>query len=175
MDSATYEMTADVAAGLLTALRDAGCDTCVGGGWGVDALLGWHTRPHDDLDLWVPADHADRLFETLAARGLDRIALWPGNRPWNFPVADGRGLRVDLHFHEPVDDDQFHYGEYAGGHLFPRAALEGRGSISGVEVRCESPEWAVRWHTGYPPRSKDHHDVPLLCNRFALPLPEGFA
>ena len=169
-----HEMTADAAVGLLTALRDSGCDACVGGGWGVDALLGRQTRPHEDLDLWVPVDQTAALFRVLAARGVDRLVPWPDNRPWNFPVEGGR-LRVDLHFHEPADDDRLHYGAHSGGHLFPRAALDGRGTIAGVGVRCESPEWSLQWHTGYPPRSKDRHDVPLLCDRFALPLPDGFA
>ncbi|MEU5940605.1 hypothetical protein ABZ807_15770 [Micromonospora sp. NPDC047548] len=51
----------------------------------------------------------------------------------------------------------------------------GRGVIAGRQVRCEAPGWAVRWHTGYPPRAVDRHDVPLLCGRFAIDLAEGFA
>jgi lincosamide nucleotidyltransferase A/C/D/E len=57
---------------------------------------------------------------------------------------------------------------------FPGEALAGRGSIAGTDVRCESPEWAVRWRTGYAPRPNDLHDVPLLCGRFGIPLPAGF-
>jgi MFS family permease len=33
---------------------------------------------------------------------------------------------------------------------------------------------SVRWHCGYPPRPIDHHDVPLLCERFDLDRPEAF-
>lgn len=47
-------------------------------------------------------------------------------------------------------------------------------AIAGTGVGCESPEWAVRWRTGYPPRPNDLHDVPLLCARFGIPLPAGF-
>lgn len=54
---------------------------------------------------------------------------------------------------------------------FPGDALAGRGSIAGTDVRCESPEWAVRWRTGYAPRPNDLHDVPLLCARFGDPAP----
>jgi lincosamide nucleotidyltransferase A/C/D/E len=56
--------------------------------------------------------------------------------------------------------------------VFPAAALAGRGRIGDTELRCETPEWSLRWHTGYPPRAEDHHDVPLLCQRFGLELPE---
>jgi lincosamide nucleotidyltransferase A/C/D/E len=41
-------------------------------------------------------------------------------------------------------------------------------------VRCEAPAWAVRWHTGYQPRTVDRHDVPLLCERFGIRLPDAF-
>lgn len=42
-----------------------------------------------------------------------------------------------------------------------------RGSIPiWLAVRCEAAEWAVRWHTGYPPRDVDRHDVSRLCERF---------
>lgn len=46
--------------------------------------------------------------------------------------------------------------------------------VAGVAVRCESAEWAVRWHTGYPARAVDRHDVTLLCRRFGIAVPEGF-
>ena len=53
-------------------------------------------------------------------------------------------------------------------------ALAGRGTITGTPVRCEAPEWALRWHTGYPPRPVDRHDVTRLCERFGLPLPDDW-
>ncbi|MEV0732615.1 aminoglycoside nucleotidyltransferase [Polymorphospora sp. NPDC050346] len=159
---------------LLGRLADHGVEVCVGGGWGVDALLGEQTREHSDLDVWLPAAHLERLFVAFAGAGLDRIFPWPGDRPWNFVLHDGGRLRVDLHLYEPLADGALHYGSVADGVLFPAAALAGRGLIAGVPVRCEAAEWAVRWHTGYPPREVDRHDVPLLCTRFGLDLPEAF-
>jgi lincosamide nucleotidyltransferase A/C/D/E len=49
--------------------------------------------------------------------------------------------------------------------VFPAEALAGHGLIAGT---------AVRWHTGYPPRAVDRHDVPLLCDRFGMDLPDNF-
>ena len=66
------------------------------------------------------------------------------------------------------------HGSVLDPFTFPGDALAGRGSIAGTDVRCESPEWAVRWRTGYAPRPNDLHDVPLLCARFGIPLPAGF-
>src|SRR3954454_20220923 len=46
----------------------------------------------------------------------------------------------------------------------PFPGPRGRGAIAGVAVRC----------CGYPPRSVDRLDVPLLCERFGIALPEAF-
>jgi lincosamide nucleotidyltransferase A/C/D/E len=147
---------------------------CIGGGWAVDALLEEQTRTHSDLDVWAPAAHLERLFVAFAEVGINQIFPWPGDRPWNFVLHDGVRLRVDLHLYEPLADGSLHYGSVVDGAAFPAEALTGSGSVAGVPVRCESAEWAVRWHTGYPARDVDHHDVPLLCQRFGIPLPDGF-
>ncbi|MFJ2273893.1 nucleotidyltransferase domain-containing protein [Streptomyces sp. NPDC087866] len=159
---------------LVQRLDAHGVDTCIGGGWAVDALLGEQTREHSDLDLWVPAAHLERLFVAFAEAGVDRIFPWPGDRPWNFVLHNGVRLRVDLHLYEPLADGSLHYGSVAAGGSIPPGALAGHGSIAGTAVRCESAEWAVRCHTGYPARDVDRHDVTLLCHRFGIPLPEGF-
>lgn len=36
---------------LYTALHELGIQIWIDGGWGVDALLGEQTRPHQDLDI----------------------------------------------------------------------------------------------------------------------------
>lgn len=167
-------MAVEDAADLLAGLDDHGVDVCVGGGWAVDALLQEQTRDHADLDLWLPAAHLERLFVALAERGIDRILPWPGDRPWNFVLHDGGHLEVDLHLYELRPDGSVHYGSAVDGFTFPAEALDGRGVIAGTAVRCEDPRWAVRWHTGYPPRAADRHDVPLLCERFGIELPDGF-
>jgi lincosamide nucleotidyltransferase A/C/D/E len=169
-----YVMTAEDAAGLLEALAKKDVDFCVGGGWAVDALLEEQTREHSDLDLWLPAGHLERLFAAFAERGVDRIFPWPGDRPWNFVLHDGARRRVDLHLYEVVPGGSLHYGSVVDGVTFPAGALAGRGVIAGTPVRCESAEWAVRWHTGYPLREVDRHDVPLLSRRFGIPLPQPF-
>jgi lincosamide nucleotidyltransferase A/C/D/E len=169
-----YVMSAGRARELLCLLDEHGVQACVGGGWAVDALLGEQTRPHADLDVWVPAGQLDRLFVAFAGAGVDRILPWPGDRPWNFVLYDGVRCRVDLHLYEPRDDAALHYGSAVGGVTFPAGALTGRGVIAGQAVRCETAVWSVRCHTGYPPRPADRHDVPLLCERFGIELPAAF-
>ncbi|XTZ14983.1 nucleotidyltransferase domain-containing protein [Micromonospora echinospora] len=174
MNSRRYVMSAEDAAVLLDGLDAHEVDACVGGGWGVDALLGTQTREHADLDLWVPADQLEQVFVAFAENDVDRIFPWPGDRPWNLVLHDGTRRRVDLHLYELLPTGAIHYGSAVDGISFAAEALTGRGAIAGRPVSCEAPEWAVRWHVGYPPRDVDRHDVPLLCERFGIELPAGF-
>ncbi|MCO8270133.1 aminoglycoside nucleotidyltransferase [Actinoplanes sp. TRM 88003] len=170
----TYLMTAGDVIDLVRAGEKRGVELCVGGGWGVDALLGEQTREHADLDVWLPAGQFEKAVLALRDTGVDRLYPWPGDRPWNFVVHDGGRLRIDLHVYEMRADGAIHYGSAVGGESFPAAALGGSGVVGGVSVRCEAAEWSVRWHTGYPPREQDQHDVPLLCERFGISLPDGY-
>jgi lincosamide nucleotidyltransferase A/C/D/E len=167
-------MPAAEAAGLLGLLSEHGVDTCVGGGWGVDALLGQQTREHSDLDLWLEATSLESLFRVFANQDLDRIHPWPGDRPWNFVLHDGRTRRVDLHLYEHIGDGLIHYGSVLDPFVLPTTALSHQGLINGQAVRCEDPSWAVSFHTGYLPRPSDHHDVMRLCERYDLPLPPEY-
>lgn len=164
-------MPADAACELLSVLDSRGASVCVGGGWGVDALVGEQTRQHADLDIWVDAVDAELLFTALVRQGIDRIYPWPGDRPWNLVLHDGHSLRVDLHMYERVGDHRLHYGSVANPFLFHDRELSGRGQIAGMAVLCEAPEFALANHAGYEPRDTDRHDIALLCNHFGLTLP----
>jgi lincosamide nucleotidyltransferase A/C/D/E len=122
----------------------------------------------------VKASDAEPLFVSVAEEGVDRLLPWPGDRPWNFVLHNGGGLRIDLHFYEPLGDGSWQYGGVTGGKTYPAEALAGSGAIAGTQVRCESALWPVRWHSGYPLRAVDHPDVSLLCERFGIELPERF-
>ena len=163
-----HVMDAESAVELLTALGGGGVDVRLCGGWAVDALLGEQTRVHSDLDLWLEATHFEQV-------GVDRLYPWGDDRLWNFVVHDGARRRVDLHAYERLRDGSIHYGGFQVGDTYPSDALDGRGSINGVHVRCESPAWSLRWRTGYPARPVDFHDVGRLCARFDLELPDGFS
>ena len=107
-------------------------------------------REHSDLDLWLAAADLEPLFVAFAGCGVDRVLPWPGDRPWNFVLHDGARRRVDLHLYESLSFESWHYGNVISGEVFPAAALQGRGVIAGRPVRCDAPEWALRWHSGYP-------------------------
>ena len=160
---------------LLADLTGHGVDACVGGGWAVDALLGEVTRATATSTCGCRPSSSSGSSGVLARHGIDRVLPWPGDRPWNFVLHDGERLRVDLHLYEPLPAGRLHYGSAVEPVVFPAEALAGRGTIAGTPVRCESAEWSLRWHTGYPARPVDHHDVRLLCQHFGLALPPGFA
>jgi lincosamide nucleotidyltransferase A/C/D/E len=48
------------------------------------------------------------------------------------------------------------------------------GSLDGHLVRCLAPSVQLLFHSGYPARDTDRHDVRLLTARFGLPTPDGF-
>jgi len=170
-----HEMRAADALAIMDVLDDAGVDACLSGGWSVDALVGRRTRAHADLDLWLPATSFDVAEPAFVELGIDRLYPWGDDRPWNFVLHDGERRRVDLHLYEPLSDGElFHYGGVESGETFPCEALGGRGVIDGRPVRCESPEWCLRFHLGYPPRPVDLTDVNALCRTFGWDVPDGY-
>jgi lincosamide nucleotidyltransferase A/C/D/E len=166
-------MPPEAAGTLIVALQRHGVAACVGGGWAVDALVGKQTREHSDLDIWVDAVDFEGLVAAFADQGVDRLYPWPGDRPWNFVLHDGRSRRVDLHLYETLGDGRLHYGSVNAPFMFSREDLSGMGEIAGVSVRCEQPEFALQNHTGYELREVDRHDVAVLCERFGLQRPEN--
>lgn len=161
-------MTADDVVDVVRRLRRESIAFWVEGGWGIDALLGEQTRPHDDLDLGVPMAEVDRI-----CAALDEFRRSDAEWPSSFVLEDARGRKVDCH---PLRFDERGDGWQAdtdGGrpHRWPRVHLQARGSIGGVEIPCISPELQLRWHA-YPQFDDvDFLDVTRLARRFGLELP----
>jgi lincosamide nucleotidyltransferase A/C/D/E len=164
-------VNADTVLELLDALERAGVDTWADGGWGVDALLGRQTRPHDDLDLVVALDHVVRIQEVLGSRGF---TLADDQLPVRFVLSHAQLGHVD--FHTVSFDTE-------GGGLQPqprgktfRYPPEGfiSGSIAGCPVRCISAEVQLLCHLGYEPKEKDVHDVLALHHAFGIELPSSY-
>ena len=63
-------MTAERVLQILDTLRSAGVTATVDGGWGVDALVGRETRPHEDLDLVVALGDVDAIRSAI-------FVVWP--------------------------------------------------------------------------------------------------
>ncbi len=161
-------MTAADVVDLIRLMERNGVEVYIDGGWGVDALLGEQTRSHSDLDIALPHKYVPQLRKLLAARGYEEL---PRNdtRDCNFVLSDAEGHQVDVHSY--TFDDQ---GKNIQGVAYIPEHLTGIGSITGYPVKCISPEWMVKFHSGYELDQNDYRDVLALCQRFGFSLPGEF-
>jgi lincosamide nucleotidyltransferase A/C/D/E len=154
-------------------LEKLGLQIWIDGGWGVDALLGEQTRSHKDLDITIQEKDVPALRELLQKRGYREIKLEEA-RPWNFVLGDESGREIDVHVIVLDDNGDGRYGPAENGEQYPAASLTGTGRIEIQAVRCISPEWMVRFHSGYELKDKDFQDVCALCSKFGIDLPAAF-
>lgn len=157
---------------VVASLTTAGVAVWLDGGWGVDALLGEETRPHDDLDIVTAIGHLDATRAALRPLGF---VLAVDELPTRCVLRDSSDRRIDIH---PITFDR------EGGGLqrqpdgsdfrYPPEGLAGTGTIAGHSFRCLTPEFQVRCHLAYEPDDDDRHDMRLLCARFSLALPQQF-
>jgi lincosamide nucleotidyltransferase A/C/D/E len=161
-------MTASDVTEILQLLDQNRIDVWIDGGWGVDALLGEQTRTHSDLDIAVHHREVPRLRALLEARGFKDVPR-DDTRDCNFVLGDDLGHQVDVHSYT---------FDSAGNHVFgveyPAESLTGTGSLKGYPVKCISPEWMVKFHTGYELDENDYRDVRALCQRFDIEMPSEY-
>ncbi len=162
------EMTAGDVVAFVRLLAENGIDVVLDGGWGVDALLGRQTRPHADLDIAVHHADVPRIRALLEARGYTDVPR-DDTRDCNFVMGDDSGRLVDFHSFTFDANVRITFGV-----PYPFDSLQGAGVIAGLPVRCITPEWMVKFHTGYPLDENDYHDVRLLCARFDIPIPPDY-
>lgn len=156
-------MTGEDVLEILAALD--GLDVCVGGGWGVDALVGTQTRPHGDLDLMHREEQEPRVLAALAALGFAETLSW---RPVRFVVTDPGGREIDLHPLRHAEDGSAEQSSLTPGEPFRYpASCFVTGTILGTAVRCLSAEQQLHFHQGYEPREQDLHDLALLRGKLA--------
>lgn len=163
------EMTADNVIEILQLLNQNHIEVIIDGGWGVDALLGEQTRRHEDLDIAIEHKDVTKIRSLLEARGYQDVPR-DDTRDCNFVLGDDQGHLVDIHTFTFDDDGNLVYGvEY------PSDSLNGMGFILGHAVKCITPAWMVKFHTGYPLDENDYQDVKALCQHFGLEIPQEYA
>ncbi len=146
-----------------------GIEIIIDGGWGVDALVGRQTRPHNDLDIALEHRHVQQVRALLEAQGYVDVPR-DDTRDCNFVLGDEAGHLVD--FHSFTFDES---GNIIFGVAYPFDSLQGHGSIDGFPVRCITPEWMVKFHSGYKLDEGDYHDVKVLCQHFGYEIPAEYA
>ena len=166
-------MPARDAVAIYRLLERVGVDVWIDGGWAVDALLGEQTRAHADLDIAIETRHVERLRRALDERRFCEIRR-NDSSAWNFVMANSGGLEIDVHAFTFDGKGDGVYGPPENGDFYWAEALTGRGEINRSPVRCISPEWLVRFHTGYELSWTDVRDVQVLCERFGIELPAEY-
>lgn len=142
-------MTADDVLTILSLLREGRADVWIGGGRGIDALVGKQTRDQGDLDLKHRQEQEAAVVTALAAAGfaetLDR-------RPVRFVVTARDGREIDLHPLVFAEDGSAVQPspEPSRPFEYPSSCFV-TGTISGTTVPCLPADQQVYFHQGYEP------------------------
>ena len=130
----------------------------VNGGWGVDALVGRQTRPHQDLDVFIDEGAEADFMAWLTSRGYRVTEDW---RPVRVQLSSPLG-QVDVHaMRLDSAGNGVQHGLDGEEYLHP-AEQRVTGLIDGQAVVVASAERARELRGGYPPRAVDLHDLALL-------------
>lgn len=159
-------MTAEDVLSVLALLRRAEVDVWIGGGWGIDALVGEQTRDHGDLDLMHRQDQELAAMSALSAAGFVESLDW---RPVRFVVTDPVGREIDLHPLVFAADGSAVQASPEPGRpfVYPSSCFV-TGTVEGMTVPCLSAEQQVHFHQGYEPRDRDRHDMSQLRRVFGV-------
>ena len=168
MSNTSPEMTAKDVIEIVNLLNQNDIEVIIDGGWGVDALLEKQTRTHADLDVAVEHKDVPNIRALLEAKGYHEVP-WGDTWECNFVLGDDSGHLFDIH---SCTFDKA--GNNVFGVKYPYDSLKGSGSINGLPVKCITPEWMVKFHSGYKLDENDYHDVKLLCNRFGIEIPKEY-
>ncbi|MFF1398552.1 nucleotidyltransferase domain-containing protein [Streptomyces sp. NPDC058287] len=159
-------MTADDVQFVLTLLQRANVDDWIGGGWGIDVLLGEQTRDHRDLDLM---HRQDQEAAALAALGEAGFVESVNCRPIRFVMTAADGREIDFHPLVFADDGSAAQAspEPQRPFTYPSSCFV-TGTIKGLSVPCLSAEQQVYFHQGYEPSDRDRHDMAQLRRVFGI-------
>lgn len=167
-------MTAADVTEIYSTLNGLGIHIWIDGGWGVDALLGRQTRPHKDLDIALEGQHMERFERFLASRGYCRTKRQI-ETAFNCVLADHDGREIDVHLISLDENGNGIYGPPENGLMYPADSLTGTGTIGGCAVRCISPQWMVKFHSGYELTEKDYRDVSAICKKYGIAVPDEYS
>ena len=148
---------------------DAEIKVFLDGGWGVDALLGYQSRAHNDIDIFVEKNDYQNFIEIMKANGFYEIKMeytTLNHTVWE----DLKNRIIDLHCFEYTDEGEILYD----GDCFPVETFSGKGRIEEIEVSCIEPYSQVMFHLGYEFDENDAHDVKLLCEAFHIEIPNEY-
>ena len=140
-----------------------GVEVWIDGGWGVDALVGHQTRPHNDIDIFIQKKDTTEFTKMLKSNGYRETQMdytTVDHTAW----CDDHDRIIDLHLFEFAEAGTLRFEN----EIYPSDIFNGKGLIGGIAVRCLTAEAQILYHQSYEQKEKDRHDVQLLCKTFGL-------
>ncbi len=147
-------------------LSEACVDHWLFGGWGVDFLVGYVTRPHSDIEFVVWRQDIARIRSLVGGLGYRER---PGDHPvFRADFDTDAGLLSMVYIERDARGDIVTPGVFS---RFPWAedAFRCEGALNGVRLpvigaleQMRTKEAYFGEATGRPLRPKDEHDVALL-------------
>lgn len=138
------------------------------GGWGLDARLGRITRDHGDIEVWVPADQADRSMAVLVAAGFEVLDTQPVEESREYVF---RGTQCSTAFFTASPDGTLWQpeGRWSDWRLPKGSFGADRCELEGLRVPVMSAAGMLAMKDQYPSlrngrplRPKDERDIPIL-------------
>jgi lincosamide nucleotidyltransferase A/C/D/E len=152
-------MRSDQLLDVLDRLRAVAPVVWIGGGWGVDALVGRQTRPHGDVDVLLDAPSLPAALALLDGLGFAVREDW---LPVRIEVAHPDGRRVDLHPVTFADDGSGIQPGLDGAVFGYPVGCTTTGYVDGRPVTCLTAAQQLLFRQGFTWRAVDDHDVALL-------------
>lgn len=155
---------------IILLFRSKGIQIYLDGGWGVDALVGFESRCHNDIDIFIEKQDKECSIKLLKDTGYSETVMeytTPEHTVWR----DENARIIDFHIFSRNSEGDFVFESQT----FPKEIFTSIGRIGHLEVDCITPEWQVRFHSGYKLDDNDIKDVLLLCDKFNLALPDEIA
>lgn len=144
---------------VVDALDQAGVPSWLEGGWGVDALVGYQTRSHRDVDVDIDAVHEALALAVLRDLGYEIETDW---RPNRVELAGADRSWVDLHPLLFDANGNARQPDLDGGFYdFPKSYFV-TGRLAGRALGCFSLLAQRHFHAGYELRPIDVHDLAQL-------------
>ncbi len=129
------------------------------GGWGVDALVGYQTRNHRDIDINFDAKDTAKLLEMLVNFGYQIDTDW---RPVRIELYHSKLGYLDIHPFIIEKDGSCKQADLEGGFYDIPAIYFGMTTFDGRDIPCINLEGQKVFHTGYELRDVDRHDIEHL-------------
>ncbi|HOM63919.1 MAG TPA: hypothetical protein PL097_08860, partial [Dysgonamonadaceae bacterium] len=102
-------------------IEQIGIEVWIDGGWGVDALLGRQTRPHNDIDIFVQKKDDAEIMKLLISNGYSETKVeftTEDNTVW----CDTDNHTIDLHLFEFVGESMLSFNNEIYLNLIPNLA-----------------------------------------------------